>query len=394
MAIKYIPFVRRPYPGIIVPTPTPDTIPVDILSSITLPVSFTGPIDISGSIIESRTYDGIGNAINSVAGALNVNIASGVALTAELDFATDSVTVYGSQGVPLQQKAVTDDLIVTLDGEIVTVQATNLDIRNLTFAQDKVDVSGSTIAATIAANVTVDQGTSPWIVAATNLDIRDLVFAQDKVDVSGSTISSTISGNVTVDQGTSPWVVSLTSTTITGTVAVTQSTSPWIVGATNLDIRDLVFATDKVDVSGSSVSVTIPGTITVDQGTSPWVVSATDLDIRDLVFATDKVDVSGSSIAVSAVTKVPLTAASPTFATVAGASGSVVAANANRKGLILVNTSANYISLGFGAAAVLYSGITLAPYGVFNMAEYDLSTAQIFAIGSAVASNLAIQEFS
>lgn len=100
-------------------------------------------------------------------------------------------------------------------------------------------------------------------VTATNLDIRDLAFATDKVDVSGSSVS------------------------ITGDVNVTQGTSPWVVSATNLDIRDLAFATDKVDVSGSSVSIT--GDVNVTQGTSPWVVSATDLDIRDLNFSTDSV---------------------------------------------------------------------------------------------------------
>ena len=42
---------------------------------------------------------------------------------------------------------------------------------------------------------------------------------------------------------------------ISGTVAVTQSTSPWVVSAVDLDIRDLVFATDKVDVSGSVVDL-------------------------------------------------------------------------------------------------------------------------------------------
>ena len=42
---------------------------------------------------------------------------------------------------------------------------------------------------------------------------------------------------------------------VSGTVAVTQSTSPWVVSAVNLDIRDLVFATDKVDVSGSVVDL-------------------------------------------------------------------------------------------------------------------------------------------
>ena len=55
------------------------------------------------------------------------------------------------------------------------------------------------------------------------------------------------------------------------------------VTATDLDIRDLAFASDSVDVSGSSVTVT-----------------ATDLDIRDLAFASDSVDVSGSSVNVTA----------------------------------------------------------------------------------------------
>jgi hypothetical protein len=111
----------------------------------------------------------------------------------------------------------------------IKVEATDLDIRDLAFATDKVDVSGSSVT-----------------VSATDLDIRDLNSATD---------------SVTAVQGTSPWVVS----------------------ASDLDIRDLAFATDKVDVSGSSVTV-----------------SATDLDVRDLAFATDKVDVSGSSVTVSA----------------------------------------------------------------------------------------------
>lgn len=57
-----------------------------------------------------------------------------------------------------------------------------------------------------------------------------------------------------------------------------QLQSGVVVSATDLDIRDLAFATDKVDVSGSSVSIT--GSVTV---------TATDLDIRDLNFATDSV---------------------------------------------------------------------------------------------------------
>jgi len=62
------------------------------------------------------------------------------------------------------------------------------------------------------------------------------------------------------------------------------------VTATDLDIRDLDFATDSVDVSGSAVSIT--GDVNVTQGTNPWVVSATDLDIRDLSAAQDNVAIS------------------------------------------------------------------------------------------------------
>lgn len=94
-------------------------------------------------------------------------------------------------------------------------------------------------------------------------------------------------------------------------------------------------------------------------------------------------------------TKTALTAAAPTAATVGATSAEAVAVNAARKSLVLVNTSANWISLAFGAAAVLYSGITLAPNGgTWVMDEYTFSTAQIRAIASMASSNLAIQEFS
>ena len=51
-----------------------------------------------------------------------------------------------------------------------------------------------------------------------------------------------------------------------------------IVSSTNLDIRDLTFATDKVDVSGSSVTV-----------------SSTDLDIRDLSHVQDSVKIGNGT---------------------------------------------------------------------------------------------------
>jgi hypothetical protein len=86
---------------------------------------------------------------------------------------------------------------------------------------------------------------------------------------------------------------------VSDALKVNIANASMVVSATDLDIRNLVFATDKVDVSGSSVSIT--GSVAVTQSTSPWVVSATDLDIRDLAAATDSVsswvkDGAGNSI--------------------------------------------------------------------------------------------------
>jgi hypothetical protein len=107
--------------------------------------------------------------------------------------------------------------------------------------------------------------------------------------------------------------------------------------------------------------------------------------------------VSGGKINVTGLvsTKTALTPSSPSAATVGTSSGSAVAADADRTGLVLINTSNAIISLGLGAAAVLNSGITLNPNGgTFVMDEFTFTTAQVFAIAAAASSNLAIQEFA
>lgn len=94
------------------------------------------------------------------------------------------------------------------------------------------------------------------------------------------------------------------------------------------------------------------------------------------------------------ISKTALTPSSPTTASVGVASASALAANANRKGLVLTNLSVNNISFGLGNAAVLNSGITLTPNGTWVMDEYTFCTSQIFAIAGGAASTLAIQEFA
>ena len=96
---------------------------------------------------------------------------------------------------------------------------------------------------------------------------------------------------------------------VSGTVSVTE---PVTVDATNLDIRDLSSATDSVTTVPSGTQ-TVSGTVEVtnDVGnpipvsgtvsvTEPVTVDATDLDIRDLAFATDKVDASGTVLGAGA----------------------------------------------------------------------------------------------
>lgn len=89
-----------------------------------------------------------------------------------------------------------------------------------------------------------------------------------------------------------------------------------------------------------------------------------------------------------------MTPSLPTAATVGAASALALAANLKRKGLVLVNTSANVISLGLGVTAVLNSGITLPAGATWVMDDYTFTTAAINAIASGASSNLSIQEFS
>lgn len=172
-----------------------------------------------------NVHDALGNDITSTAvGAdtgLDVNIINALPLEINLDAANDQVGIYGYDGT--------------------TPTPVSVDVNGFVN-------TNATVAFPSSLPVTQDPTSNPWTVDAIDLDIRDLDFATDSVDVSGSNVNA-------------------------------------VVTAADLDIRDLTFATDSVDVTGSDITVSN----TVD-------VSATDLDIRNLAFGTDSVDVSGSNI--------------------------------------------------------------------------------------------------
>lgn len=139
-----------------------------------------------------------------------------------------------------------------------------------------------------------------------------------------------------------------------------------------------------------SVTVTpAPGSVQ-DENIKQVNGNAVDTGVGASGAGTQRVALSTDSVV---STKTPLTANTPTFATVGVASAQAVAANALRKGLILTNNSTANISLAFGATAVSGRGVVLYPGGVFFMDEYMFTTAAVNAIATAAASNLGVQEW-
>jgi hypothetical protein len=93
-----------------------------------------------------------------------------------------NVVVSASGGDNIAISDGTNTLDINSDGSI-NVKATDLDIRNLTFASDKVDVSGSSVSVT-----------------ASDLDIRNLSALQDNVAISdgSNTLAINLDGSLNV----------------------------------------------------------------------------------------------------------------------------------------------------------------------------------------------------
>lgn len=178
----------------------------------------------------------------------------------------------------------------------------------------------------------------------------------------------------TVNQGTSPWVVNL----ITGfALEATQLTG-------NGSLASIKTNTDPLVTAGAGGYVRQDSTATIaKESGGNLAASATSLASID----------SKLTAPLSTVSKVALTANAPATASVGVASASALAANASRKGLVIVNVSNAKVCLGIGSAAVIDNGICLQPDASWSMNEYSFATGAINAIASAAASPISIQEF-
>lgn len=163
----------------------------------------------------------------------------------------------------------TDTLAIAADGSIaitdnggsLTVDATNLDIRDLSAAQDNVAISDGTD--TLAVN---GDGSINATVSATNLDIRDLTHVTDSVKVGDGTDFLAIDAS--------------------GNIGVTDAGGSLTVDATNLDIRDLTHVSDSVKIGdgtdflavNADGSINVTGTLTFSPDAfSTWQTSATNV---------------------------------------------------------------------------------------------------------------------
>ncbi len=230
----------------------------------------------------------------------------------------------------------------------------------------------------IAGSVT--QGTSPWTVAGT---VNQGTPGSSPWLVSGSvnqgSAGSTpwlVSGSVT--QGTSPW-------TVAGTVNQgTPGGSPWLVsGSVN---------------QGSAGSTPWLMTGTVNQGTpgsNPWLVSGS---VNQGTPGSSPWLVTGSVTQGTTPWTVgypPLTPGPPLTVSVGTTSSQILAANPNRRGLIIISLAYRaFIALSFGNyAASAIAGISLGPRGVWAMDPMSFTTAAVNAVATE-ATAVAIQEFS
>ena len=144
-------------------------------------------------------------------------------------------------------------------------------------------------------------------------------------------------------------------------------------------------AIGNVVISNFPSTQTVNGTVTVVSSNSANLlanVTVTNFPTTQNVAVTGNVSTT--------VTTSPLT---PSNSVVTTASSQILASNANRKGLVIINTGSYTVSLGFSNAAVANSGVVLYPSGTFNMDAYSFTTSNVTAIATTANSYVGIQEW-
>lgn len=169
------------------------------------------------------------------------------------------------------ERGIAEDITAAAGGGTHTLTEQERDRRALdVWMVNPIDVN-----ITQADEITVFQGTSPWVIGdgggsitvdASDLDIRDLTHVSDSVSLGDGTslfTSTTVGADIGLDVNI-----------INASIQVTQGTSPWVIGdgggsitvdAADLDIRDLTHVSDSVRL-GDGTSFFTSTTVGADLG--------------------------------------------------------------------------------------------------------------------------------
>lgn len=261
-----------------------------------------------------------------------------------LDFNIDTVDVSGS--------TVTLDASSLLALENITVTATDLDLRNLTFAQDKVDVSGSSVTATIAnASIAV---TGP---------LTDAELRATAVPISAASLPLPLGAATAADQATANISLSSIDSKLTSPLAVTGAFFPATqpVSAATLPLPTGAATSANQVISSASLASIDAKLNTLGQKTMANSVP--------VVFASDQ----------SAVTILPSRGSiTHTAFTATGVSQVALAANANRKYLIIHNPSTVIMWFAFGIpATTAFPSIKITSGATFTMESSFICTQSV-----------------
>ena len=205
-------------------------------------------------------------------GDIDINISDSVTPSQKLTVNADgSINTNFASGSAVEITDGTDTLAVNADGSLnAAVTATDLDIRDLTAAQDNVAISDGTDTLAInadgsintnfaaGAQIEITDGTDTLavnadgslnaVVTATDLDIRDLSASQDNVAISDGTDTLAINADGSINTNFAAGAqIEITDGTDTLAVNADGSLNA-VVTATDLDIRDLTSASDSVEV--------------------------------------------------------------------------------------------------------------------------------------------------
>lgn len=332
----------------------------------------------SGVGIPRVTVSNDSNILSTQSGTWNINNVSGT-----ISLPTGAATESTLAKLPLSQASTTSGQSGALIQGAVTTAAPSYttgqtDPLSLT-TTGALRVDNSANTQPVSGTVTANAGTGNFtVVQATGTNLHTIIDSGTLTTVSTVTNLSQMSGTaISMNNGT----------TDAGTQRVTLSSDSTgqVKLATGANTIGALTANQSVNLAQVAGTTTSTGNGTANAGCQRVTIASDNTAFS--VNAT----ISGTS---TVSTKTDLTPSSPTAATVGTSSAQALASNANRKGLILINTSANTISIGLGSTAVLNSGITLYPGGTFQMDEYCFDLGAVNSIASAASSNLAIQEFT